>query len=175
MNSALLISIYQLLFTGNFSIPPYPTFSVQRLKNYFADNTSLQMSFLCMCLSLYPLNNTVLILWFRDFHHCLLNLANLRPLLALASGVYYGYLERKSLIIFSPTHSMFLKVMQPYNSQLPKMACENFISSFFLSFPRLLLCHLLYLPFIFPTPHHHPFFLISHNKNDSHLIFLPRT
>lgn len=131
MNSALLISIYQLLFTGNFSIPPYPTFSVQRLKNYFADNTSLQMSFLCMCLSLYPLNNTVLILWFRDFHHCLLNLANLRPLLALASGVYYGYLERKSLIIFSPTHSMFLKVMQPYNSQLPKMACENFISSFF--------------------------------------------
>lgn len=48
MNSALLISIYQLLFTGNFSIPPYPTFSVQRLKNYFADNTSLQMSF-CAC------------------------------------------------------------------------------------------------------------------------------
>lgn len=134
MNSALLISIYQRLFTGNFSIPPYPTFSVQCLKNYFADNTSLQISsniFLCICLSLYPLSNTVLILWFGDFDHCFLDPANQRPLLALASGVYHCYLERKILIIFSPTHSMLLKVMQPYKSQLPKMASENFILSFF--------------------------------------------
>ena len=45
MSITLLISIYQPLFPGNFLGPPYSTFSVQCLKNYFAGDTSLQMSF----------------------------------------------------------------------------------------------------------------------------------
>ena len=153
MSTALLLSIYQLLFTGNFSGPPYPAFSVQCLKSYFADDTLFQMSFVHMSESL----STWAIL-FQFYSSEILTLPfyilPTRPTSWLwPPGTCHDYLGGKDLVIF--THTIlqyFLKLRS--RTRLSCLRCwELYVIFFHLSqdFIDLLLLCIYFTSFYSPN------------------------